>query len=79
MHNCTKYSNIILLLLISMIMMKIGSSLIKNINRKHQYYNTISTVLYNGNNVYSRKYHTTRIMMATSDIEALTNSVQTAG
>jgi hypothetical protein len=81
MHNSIRYSNIILLLLITMIIMKIGSSFIKNINRKHQYYHTISKALYNGNNVYNRNYHTTRIMMTATDssIEALSNNIQIAG
>lgn len=85
MHSCSsKYTNIILLFLVTMMIIKLGSSLMKgNHIRKIQFHKyPLSSSLANINDkVYSCYYHSSsRLMMtATDSIDELNSNIQIAG
>ena len=82
MHN---YAKTILFILVIMIMMKIGSSFIKNYGLKNQFIRCTSSILYKQQNrfnkVISNNYHTSKFMMSSTDsnIEILNSNIQIAG
>ena len=83
MHNSKRYTNIILLLIITMMILKIGRSYVaKGINYRKQLYRYPLSLI--NDKIYSnRLYHSSSscLMMSTTDsgIDDLNNNIQIAG